>query len=1286
MSHHHSNRSGIRELYTPSCIYALKRGKINLFLAIFTGFYVVQYREQIKENIMLSPMERVNKYYDGLKNGTLDSLEPLLPLFTMEGNPLSLAGREPTIPIFKLSRPKRMTLMAGRQVSKSYTLSELAILMTGLSAGFHTAIIEPRHVQKKRLNSQIIAPLLRDCLVRDLLIEKKNVDTLDLKTFKSGGQLILINGFLTPDGARGTSGASMVQIDESTLWSTEVVVYDFTLKKYKNKKICAILAGDVLTSFKDGAILYSVAVRDASFHGVRGCYKVSTASGRSITCTMDHLLPTNLGKKRLEEIVNYVGQGEIGEVPDSSCGSRDEYQCRAYSGGAQDVRNSTECYNGLGSWGRLCSETSISNSEQPYSLEPLVETSRVRFSQVPAIERVRYTRTREEREQRVRGLLVSTDPEKFKHISLVVRPDTSSWLVCESSNTHFPVPDNTPDSSGMVVHGRRLETDRLEHREYSDERLLLRGRGLTQSLDEGHVGSDCKCDRSKAQFNGEDRVCYQPSEECVCEDRGNDRALCTGLYEVQDRDSDSGVCAVREDYAEGTRTVLLPRLRPGAEEDKAARVSGEDKRAAQGTLKAVESSQQGEDKRAGTRSVYQNDARAEGATCRVREDVQREEQREDKCTEKGLESSNATGCGIPCEEGSGRQSLQRAFETGSCEVCCLYEEEVGVQENKKFGPGSTSDGDGSAESSKSCCECRSGEESSAVSKGQGECKETPGENDTRGVSGVQKEGLRAEQAVQGEAQAGSREVSCTESEASSVPQGEVCTAHARGKRQNQCTKKRASETESRERGASVWSMAEEERRSSSCCGGHSNRATLIEPIEADFFYDPIVSIEYVGDDAVYDIEVEGTHNYILSNGICSYNCQDIPNSFIPIFEAMTDAKVDTGFRIRSGTAKTSDGTLSLSFDDSSQGHWCIKCSCGKYNIAAMDEQLLQMVGEKGCSCAWCKKQLDVVTGFYLHKYPSRIYTHVGYHMPQIVFPFHNTKGGWTEILHKKASNSRTAFLNEVLGVPDDDSVRLLSKADLLKARNNVRTKERAAELANNYHLRVLGVDWGGGGGGDSATGIAVIAKNHNAKHYECLWMCRLPQGLTPEQEADVVARFANEFRVDFIAHDYTGAGFVRESLFLQKHEGWRDYIYPISYTYKPTADLVTPSSSGSRASYTVDKTKSLLLTINCIKHGALSIPWFDDKDNTACQLDFLSIIEHQQKVGEGDAGGKNSVLRASDVFLLDKVAGKKDDAAQAVNIGLIAACNILGYYPVFTFDSKYNITAEQYELLTGDKV
>lgn len=412
-------------------------------------------------------------------------------------------------------------------------------------------------------------------------------------------------------------------------------------------------------------------------------------------------------------------------------------------------------------------------------------------------------------------------------------------------------------------------------------------------------------------------------------------------------------------------------------------------------------------------------------------------------------------------------------------------------------------------------------------------------------------------------------------------------------------------------------------------------------------------------------------------------CQDLKNETIPVFEAAADAKVDTGFRIYSGTAKTIDGPLAIKFEQSSQGHWCVKCDCGKWVIFSPDEQLFSTIRDDGCLCPFCGRRLYTATGGYVHKFPSRISTHVGYHLPQTIFPFHHKELAWREIIYKKNNIPKTQFYNEVLGVSDSDSVRLLTKKDLLDARNNIKNKQQALELRKFYELCILGVDWGGGGGRESATAVSVIAKSFQNNHFEILYMNRLPTGLTVEQELAYVDRVATEFGVDLIAHDYTGAGFRAEAYFVNVYPHWKDRIMPISYSYKPTSDLVTASESGSRKSYVVDKTRSLLLTIGCIRHKALLVPWFDPLDDGAPQLDFLAIIEHEQKTGTESASG-NEVLRGSTVYLLDKVSGVKDDAAQATNIGFIAACHVLGQYPVITMDDRFIMTDEQYNDLSGD--
>lgn len=1214
----------------------------------------------------------VDRYIEMSKNGGVGTMEPLLSLFEFEGKPLSLVDREPMLPLFKTGRPKRMTVQAGRQVSKTMTIGELGILVAGLN-GMQVAIVEPRFGQKKSINDQVLTPLIENCIIRDKIIRPANVSVLDAKKFLSGGQLRLINGFKSADGMRGTSGLSLIMLDESVHWMQTVSVFDFTQKKLKTKKICEILKGDILTSFKDGAILYSVAVRDASFHGVSDCYRVTTSSGRQVVCTSSHLLPTSKGKLRLEEVVDYVYR--VSQRTDR-LGSGGECLGHCFGGGFHGT--SIECNSRVIDGRRL--STSVRESDQSASMESQLQAARVQFAQVPAITRARNRRTCEAGESRLRRLLVSIAPEEFKNAALVVRADSSERQLDEDHNPHIPCDDNTSDSSGVVVHGRRVENREFELRTDSYERIHAGGGGAAERLAAEEVGfKDNRVDGT-SQLN---RDAGTDTVRSVKNFPGSERisgSILSGMHEVQDRDSYAGVCDVWCGDSEVTQSLLLGGLRENLQGDEAQGVFGPHQRAQE----CEESRVEGESSRScsGIRSEIPPESvgGAAGGSSETVSSISGEESGSYKCTEAGMESRASERSYLQETESYLGQELLSESSCGSGEACGVQSKACCIPEGVQQSPGGTRTREGDAASLPCCDKCGSREESKTAGKRSESDGCEKSQNDSRGIGCCQSCRHPEKQGIQREASERSRETSSTQREGIESCSGTVQESYSGRAGEDKCSSAGTSSPEScfggedREVEGSIYD--EEGFRDSS-------ERVILKPEPAKYFYDPIVNIEYVGKHPVYDIEVVGTHNYILANGICSYNCQDLKNETIPVFEAAADAKVDTGFRIYSGTAKTIDGPLAIKFEQSSQGHWCVKCDCGKWVIFSPDEQLFSTIRDEGCLCPFCSRKINSADGGFVHKFPSRIQTHVGYHYPQTIFPFHHSDAAWREIIYKKNNIPKTQFYNEVLGVSDSDSVRLLTKKDLLNARNNIKSKEQAMQLRGMFNLCVLGVDWGGGGGGESATGVAIIAKNFQVNHFETLYMHRLPTGMTIEQELAFVDRLAQEFNVDIIAHDFTGAGFVRESFFANVYPYWKDKLFPVTYSYKPASDLVTVSTSGSRTSYVVDKTKSLLLTIGCIRHAALTVPWFDPLDTKASQLDFLAIIEHEQKTGSETATG-NEVLRGSTVYLLDKVSGVRDDAAQAVNIGFIAACHILGQYPVITFDSKFNMTDAQYADLTGE--
>ena len=410
--------------------------------------------------------------------------------------------------------------------------------------------------------------------------------------------------------------------------------------------------------------------------------------------------------------------------------------------------------------------------------------------------------------------------------------------------------------------------------------------------------------------------------------------------------------------------------------------------------------------------------------------------------------------------------------------------------------------------------------------------------------------------------------------------------------------------------------------------------------------------------------------------VCVDEIQDVNPDFLPVFESTTDAS-KYGIIQCSGTAKTSDTLLALQFQLSSQCHWGIKCPhCSKWNIAAVDEQLIGMIGKEGLSCAYCGKILDPRKGGWVPKFPDRMQSHAGFHVPQIILPMHcENPVKWRVLRSKQATWSKQLFLNEALGVDCDSAVKLLSKDDLINDQNNFDNNlDSAIRNRKLFDTVFIGVDWSGGGGGFSRTAIAAIGRSNGHRESHVFFLETLPHGLTPEEEADRVAAVYSKLRANMIAHDYTGAGFVRESVLLGRHPYLQDKIYPFAYVFRTGSQLVSYADSGSRRSANVDKTRSLLLTFSAVRSKLLMLPKFNPLNNSEPQLELLNIVERPQEFSKASI---------KEVYILQRAPGRYDDAAHAINIGYIAQCDLTDSWPQFSMDPKYNLSDAQLAELTG---
>lgn len=406
-------------------------------------------------------------------------------------------------------------------------------------------------------------------------------------------------------------------------------------------------------------------------------------------------------------------------------------------------------------------------------------------------------------------------------------------------------------------------------------------------------------------------------------------------------------------------------------------------------------------------------------------------------------------------------------------------------------------------------------------------------------------------------------------------------------------------------------------------------------------------------------------------------CQDIEYEHLTIAKETMSASVFWGFSCYTGTPKTTDTTLALLWDRSSKAEWVIRCHhCGFFNIPNPEHHLLKMIGKHGVICAKCGRPIDPRNGGYVAAIPDRMMSFPGYHISQTIHPIHmlnDTK--WGRILDKIENYRELELYNEVFGWPFDAATSPLTLSDMQKATfvptdqygtKTILTKPSDFEkIADQYAYVTVGVDWSGGGMiSDSYTSYAVLGLRAGSDIIDVLYGKRIPKGTTPTEEANEILSWISGTGADAFAYDNGGAGFAR--LEIMNHQGLRDIpnlvIVPVNYVRPRSGDVMQPHT-GQRESdlyyYTLDKSRSLAITIMAIKSCRIRFMPFDAEDEKAYQRDFMALREDPRKS-----------LGNETVILIIKKPGVPDDFAHAVNFGCSQIWDHFGAYP--RIGSKYD--------------
>lgn len=399
--------------------------------------------------------------------------------------------------------------------------------------------------------------------------------------------------------------------------------------------------------------------------------------------------------------------------------------------------------------------------------------------------------------------------------------------------------------------------------------------------------------------------------------------------------------------------------------------------------------------------------------------------------------------------------------------------------------------------------------------------------------------------------------------------------------------------------------------------------------------------------------------------------QDISEEFLPVIEMGASAS-QYRFILYTGTPKTHVNTLQMLWNKSSQAEWCIKCeACNHWNIPSIDHDALAIIGpvegrniskeNPGTICARCGRTIYPQTGCWVHRYPSRKAINAGYHIPQIVIELHYADPiKWQIIWNYKNGLGQTThddFIREVLGEPADICSRIISLTDLLKVATlgSRFNEEGILSTIDYYRVRALGIDWGGGGKEGNFTTLALVCLAPNGKIH-VPWGMALPNPHDHIGEGQQIMRIAEKFKVHLIAHDYSGAGSLRETFLIQA--GFpASRLMPCRYTRflqeGVTIKFCPPAPHNPRQIWEIDSTRAFLMVAGAIKVG--HIEFFNDdyisESDPGLLRHFLSLVDEMR------------TERGVKTFRIVKEEGTKDEFAQATMLGCLAIWNSCGTWP-----------------------
>jgi hypothetical protein len=224
----------------------------------------------------------------------------------------------------------------------------------------------------------------------------------------------------------------------------------------------------------------------------------------------------------------------------------------------------------------------------------------------------------------------------------------------------------------------------------------------------------------------------------------------------------------------------------------------------------------------------------------------------------------------------------------------------------------------------------------------------------------------------------------------------------------------------------------------------------------------IVSIEYVGEQEVWDIETEKHHTF-FAGSIAVHNCQLFdPGLETETLEVMNDSDIQA--RTYAGTSTTLDTLLEVSYQDGTQGVWQIMLPDGGQIDCGDPESIIPYVGEYFLRDPKTGTCIDPLIGYYKYLNPAGfLQRNLSLHISQVINPDIAYNPLKWNVLYKTLLRDKTKFIQEKLGIPVAEADSEISEGDLKRIcvlPDSI--DERLRKCRTGYYKMIVSaMDWGG---------------------------------------------------------------------------------------------------------------------------------------------------------------------------------------------------------------------------------